>query len=101
MGNFAFALAGDGTETLELDIYSVIGESFWFDSVSANYVRRKLKENAKAKLIKLRIHSDGGDTFDAQAIYSDLQAHGARVEADITGLAASAATLIAMAADKI
>lgn len=101
MGNFAFALAGDGTETLELDIYSVIGESFWFDSVSANYVRRKLKENAKAKLIKLRIHSDGGDVFDANAIYADLQEHPARVEATITGVAASAATLIAMAANQI
>jgi ATP-dependent Clp protease, protease subunit len=101
MGNFAFALAGDGTETLELDIYSVIGESFWFDSVSANYVRRRLKENSKAKLIKLRINSDGGDVFDAAAIYADLQDHPARVEATITGLAASAATLIAMAADSI
>jgi ATP-dependent Clp endopeptidase proteolytic subunit ClpP len=101
MGHFAFALAGDGSDTLELDIYSVIGESFWFDSVSAKNVRRRLKESAKAKLIKLRIHSDGGDIFDAQAIYSDLQAHPARVEAEITGLAASAATLVAMAADHI
>jgi ATP-dependent Clp endopeptidase proteolytic subunit ClpP len=101
MGNFAFALAGDGSDTLELDVYSVIGESFWFDSVSASAVRRRLKENGKAKLIKLRIHSEGGDVFDAQAIYADLQAHPARVEAEITGLACSAATLIAMAADHI
>jgi ATP-dependent Clp endopeptidase proteolytic subunit ClpP len=101
MGHFAFNLAGDGSDTLELDIYSIIGESFWFDAVSAKAVRRRLKENAKAKVIKLRIHSDGGDIFDAQAIYSDLQAHGARVEAEITGLAASAATLVAMAADHI
>lgn len=98
---FAFALAGDGTETLEIDVFSVIGESFWFDSVSASQVRRQLKANAKAKKIHLRVHSDGGDVFDAQAIYADLQAHPARVEADIMGLAASAATLIVMAADEI
>lgn len=101
MKSFAFALAGDKTETLELDVYSVIGESFWFDSVSAKAVRRRLKENAGAKLIKTRIHSDGGDTFEAAAIYADLQAHGARIEVDITGIAASAATFIAMAGDRI
>lgn len=98
---FAFALAGDGSETLELDVFSVIGESFWFDSISASQVRRLLKANAKAKKIHLRVHSDGGDVFDAQAIYADLQAHPARVEADIMGLAASAATLMVMAADEI
>jgi ATP-dependent Clp protease protease subunit len=102
MGNFAFALAGDGTETLELDIYSVIAQSsWWYDSISASQVRRKLKENSKAKLIKIRVHSDGGDVFEAQAIYAELQAHGARVEVDIMGLAASAATLVAMAGDTI
>jgi ATP-dependent protease ClpP protease subunit len=102
MNKLLYALAGDGTETLELDIYSAIAqESWWFDSVSAKQVRRKLKENAKAKTIKVRIQSDGGDTFEASAIYSLLQDHPARVEVMIDGIAASAATLVAMAGDDI
>jgi ATP-dependent Clp protease, protease subunit len=99
---FLFALAGSGSETLELDVYSTIGEgSFWSDSLSAAQVRSQLRANPRATTIQLRINSDGGDPFDAQAIYADLQDHPARVEVTITGIAASAATLIAIAGDEI
>lgn len=101
MQPFAFSLAGQGTDTLELDVYQPIGESFWYDSVSANAVRRQLKDNAKAKTIKLRVNSDGGDVFEAQSIYADLQAHAARKEGFVTGMAASAATLLLMACDQV
>lgn len=101
MGSFAFALAGQGTDTIELDVYSVIGESFWYDSISASAVRRQLKSNPDAKTVAIRINSDGGDIIDAQAIYTDLQEHPGQKKVTITGIAASAATLIAMAGDEI
>jgi ATP-dependent Clp endopeptidase proteolytic subunit ClpP len=101
MRPWAFQLRGDGTDTLELDVYGVIGSDWYYDSVSASSVRRTLKANANAKLIKLRVNSDGGDVLDGMAIYNLLQDHSARVEADIDGIAASMASVIVMAADEI
>lgn len=99
MQQFAFALAEEG-ETLDLDIYSVIGESFWFDSVSAKQVRRRLRES-KAKTINVRINSEGGDVIDAADIYDQLKSHSARKVMRVGGLAASAASYILMAGDEI
>jgi ATP-dependent protease ClpP protease subunit len=96
-----FALRGQGTQTLELDIFSDIGESYWGDSVSAKDVRSILKQSQDAKLIKLKVNSRGGDVFDGFAIYNLLNDHPARVEADIVALAASMASVVVMAADEI
>jgi ATP-dependent Clp endopeptidase proteolytic subunit ClpP len=98
---WGFTLRGEGTDTLELDIYDVIGESFWSDGVTAKDVRRKLKDAKGAKLIKLRVNSGGGDVIDGFAIYNLLSQHPARVEADVDALAASMASVILMAADEI
>jgi ATP-dependent protease ClpP protease subunit len=99
---WAFALRGDGTEALEIDIYDVIGESWWReDAVSAKSVRSKLKANPDATLIKLRVNSRGGDVIDGFAIYNLLNEHPARVEADVDALAASMASVVIMAADEI
>lgn len=51
--------------------------------------------------IHLRIDSPGGDVFKARAIATALKQHPATVIAHVDGLAASAATVIAMAADEI
>ncbi|UTN92923.1 capsid maturation protease [Gordonia phage Finkle] len=51
--------------------------------------------------ITLRIHSPGGDVYDALAITNALKGHRANVTAVIDGLAASAASFIAQAADTI
>lgn len=54
-----------------------------------------------AGTINLRINSPGGSVFAARAIEQALRDHPATVVAHIDGLAASAATFIAMAADKV
>lgn len=46
------------------------------------------------------INSQGGEVFTAFAIYSHLKRHGATVNTYVDGIAASAATLIAMAGEK-
>lgn len=51
--------------------------------------------------ITLRINSEGGEVFDGVAIYNALQRHNGRINAHVDGLAASAASFIAMAADEI
>jgi ATP-dependent Clp protease protease subunit len=51
--------------------------------------------------IDLRLNSPGGSVFDAVAIYNALQRHAGPVTAWIDGIAASAASYIAMAGDEI
>lgn len=51
--------------------------------------------------VVLRINSPGGDVFSGIAIFNLLAAHQGRVRVEILGLAASAASLIAMAGDEI
>lgn len=55
----------------------------------------------QANTIHMRINSPGGSVFAARAIEQALRDHPARVVAHIDGLAASAATFIAMAADEV
>lgn len=99
MPPFAFALADSG-ETLDLDIYSNIGRSMWWDSVSAKDVRRTLRQS-KATTINVRINSEGGDVLDAGDIFDQLKVHSARKVIRVGGLAASAASYIMMAGDEI
>lgn len=51
--------------------------------------------------IVVRINSGGGDVFAANAIYTRLKDHSARITVKVDGWAASAATIIAMAGDEI
>lgn len=81
----------------EILLYDEIGA--W--GITAQQFARELKALGDLSLISLRIHSPGGDVFEGTAIYNLLKHHPARVEAHIDGLAASMATVIAMAADTI
>lgn len=54
-----------------------------------------------AKEITLRINSPGGNVFDGTAIYNALLRHKAKVSVKIDGLAASMASIIALAGDSI
>ena len=86
-------------DVLELLIYDVIGD-FYFGGVSALDVATLLKENRDADIV-VRINSPGGDVFDGVAIYNTLAQHPGDVEIRIDGLAASAASLTAMAGDRV
>jgi ATP-dependent protease ClpP protease subunit len=86
----------------EIAIYDEIGKSFWGDeTVSAKSFLDTLAALGPVNAITLRINSPGGDVFDGLAIHNALKNHAAKVTARIDGLAASAASYIAMAADKI
>src|SRR5690606_37417366 len=81
----------------EILLYDELG--MW--GITAQQFARDLKALGDLTLISLRIHSPGGDVFEGTAIYNLLQNHPAKVEAHIDGLAASMASVIAMAADTI
>jgi ATP-dependent Clp protease protease subunit len=54
-----------------------------------------------APVIHLRINSPGGDVFDARAIATAITQHASTVVAHVDGLAASAASYVAIAADSV
>ncbi|MED4124146.1 Clp protease ClpP [Halalkalibacterium halodurans] len=94
---FKSETSGDKTE---ITIYGAIG-SYWFmDSTSASDIKNVLKDN-ESKEIVIHLNSGGGDAFDGIAIYNQLKNHDAKIIVHIDGFAASAASIIAMAADEL
>lgn len=89
-----------GTDTAEVLLYDVIGRDFWGDGVSAKDFRAEVKK-IKAATLNLRINSPGGSVTEAAAILQTLDEFPGRVEVDIDGVAASAATLVMMAGDEV
>lgn len=63
--------------------------------------KNKMRNIKKDEGIELEINSYGGDVFAGIDIMNTLRAHGGNVTLTITGIAASAASIIAMGADKI
>ncbi len=86
----------------EILLYGPIaGESSWWgDEVTPRSFAEDL-ENLGGKDVTVRINSGGGDVFAAHAIHNQLVAYKGRVTVVIDGLAASAATIIAVAGDRI
>lgn len=87
--------------TGSLFIYAMIGSSFWEEGVTANSVKDALVSLKGVKTLNVFINSEGGDVFEAKAIYTQLKRFDAEVIVHIDGIAASAATFIAMAGKKI
>lgn len=97
-----FALSQTGTEAALL-IYGDIGSDvFSPESVSATSVVAQLGAlPASVGTINVRINSAGGSVADGLAIYNALRSHPARIVASVEGVAASVASLIAMAGDDV
>lgn len=88
----------------EIILYAGIGQDWWGDGsmISAKQFSDELKKlDASVNEIVLRINSPGGDVFDGIAIYNRLKQHKAKVIVYIDGLAASIASIIALAGDEI
>lgn len=86
----------------EILLYGPIASSrSWFnDTVTPQEFARDL-ESLNGKDVTVRINSGGGDVFAAHAIHNQLVAYKGRVTVIVDGLAASAATIVAMAGQKI
>jgi len=91
-----YSIQAKADQSAEISIYDEIG----FCGVTAKQFIGDLKA-IDATAIKLAINSPGGAVFDALAIYNALRQHPANVEVTIMGVAASAASIIAMAGDTV
>lgn len=92
-------------KSAEILIYGDIStyESFWDDSA---ITPQKFNDELKAlgddvDEITVRINSNGGSVFAGVAIHSMLKRHKAKITVYIDGIAASIASVIAMAGDEI
>lgn len=86
----------NAADRAEVWIYDAIGE--W--GITADEFVRDLR-TVTAKTIDLHINSPGGLVFDGVAIYSALKNHAATVDVFVDGIAASAASFVAMAGDTV
>ncbi len=96
-----YKIVARGRTSAEIMVYGVIGADMFEDGVSAKQFDKDLKSLGNVKNIDLRINSDGGVVTEARAMYNMIVKHSAHVTAHIEGIAASAASFLAMAADKI
>jgi ATP-dependent protease ClpP protease subunit len=89
-------------ENNTITIYEIIGEDFWSGSgFTAKRMAAALRSIGNEKDVVVSINSPGGDFFEGAAIYNLLREHKGKVTVKIIGLAASAASLIAMAGETI
>jgi len=99
-----FKVVNKSVTVAEITLYADIGEDWWGDgsSVSARDFAKILKDIPESvNEIQLRINSPGGDVFDGITIYNRLVQHKAKVVVYVDGMAASIASIIALAGDEI
>lgn len=98
-----FSMVKNTSAKAEIFIYGEISsESYRGESdTSAVSFKQELDDLGDVKQIDLHINSGGGNVFEAYAIYNMLLRHKATIDVYVDGLAASAASLIAMAGKTI
>lgn len=99
VGRIEFKNADTGAP--EILLYEAIG----FDWFSGEGMTAKAFNEQLSKIdspsIKVRINSPGGDVFDGIAMYNMLAQHPSKIDVVVEGIAASAATIVAMAGDTV
>lgn len=90
------AQSGDNS----ISIYDSIGENWEGTGVTSKRISAALRSIGEKDVV-VNINSPGGDFFEGVAIYNLLREHRGKVTVQVMGLAASAASVIAMAGDEI
>lgn len=104
-GNYFTMAKAEGQQKAKIDIYGdIVSEDWRWSETETSAVSFRDSLNALGEDINeldIHINSGGGNVFEAVAIYNMLKRHKAKVNVHIDGLAASAASVIAMAADNL
>lgn len=89
----------------ELLLYGLIGPDdgmgWLFDEITPKDFAADLEALGEISELRVFINSEGGDVFAGQAIHSMLKRHSAHVTVYVDGLAASIASVVAMAGDRV
>lgn len=92
--------AGSATDKAIITIFDPIGETWDGKGVTVSRISDELRAIGE-KPVTVQINSPGGNFFDGLAIYNMFRAHSHEVTMQVLGVAASAASIIAMAGDDI
>lgn len=84
----------------EIFIYEEIGAG-WYGGITAKSFSETMKDLGKVSALDIYINSPGGSVFDGIAIYNQIKRFDGEKVVHIDGIAASIASVIAMAGDKI
>jgi ATP-dependent Clp protease, protease subunit len=96
--NLMAAVSADNT----ISVFDPIGVDFWTgEGVTAKRIAGALRSIGADKDVIVNINSPGGDLFEGMAIYNLLREHKGSVTVKVLGIAASAASIIAMAGDEV
>jgi ATP-dependent Clp protease, protease subunit len=85
----------------EIILSGTVGTIFWDDCFTCNDVILALAQIGHDKDITIRLNSGGGIATDGAAIHAAIARHKGKVTIIVEGIAASAASVIAMAADEL
>lgn len=100
-GRFVFRAEQDG-KSAELLLFEFIGYDWWTDTgMTAQRFSDELAALGDVDTLTVRINSPGGDVWDGMSIYNQLATFDAEVRVVVEGIAASAASLVAMAGHSI
>lgn len=97
-----FEIRNKSATKAEIIIYEQIGEDWFGGGISAKAFDKELKAlDPAVNELHVRINSPGGDVFDGMTIYNRLKQHKAKKIVYIDGMAASIASIIALAGDEV
>jgi len=84
-----------------INIFDVIGQDYFGEGFTAKRMSAALRSIGAENDVVVSINSPGGDFFEGATIYNLLAEHKGHVTVNVSGLAAFAASVIAMAGDTI
>jgi ATP-dependent Clp protease protease subunit len=92
--------AAIGDDAATISMYAPIGQTWDGEGVTARRIGAALRSIGDKDVV-VNLNSPGGDFFEGVAIYNLLRNHSAKVTINVMGIAASAASVIAMAGDEV
>jgi len=95
-----FTVEAAASEKPTISIFDYIGDDGEGGGVSTKRISAALRQIGD-KPVTVEINSPGGNYFEGVAIYNQLRRHSREVTVQVLGVAASAASIIAMAGDRI
>lgn len=92
--------ADSGNDEAEILIYGDIGYGWYDEGITGESITKEINA-IEADTINVRINSGGGLVFEGMAIYNAIARHSAKIIVHVDSIAASIASVIAMAGDEI
>ncbi|WP_147112117.1 head maturation protease, ClpP-related [Tateyamaria sp. syn59] len=98
--NPSLSVSAENNGENSISVLDPIGGGFFYEGVTAKRVAAALRNIGEGP-VTVNVNSPGGDFFEGLAIYNLLREHPGEVTVKVLGIAASAASAIAMAGDEI